>query len=285
MKYFLPEFPLTQHERFYVGERQRYATATDVKFIDDKFLLAAQLLNQTLYLIDYSNGFEIIDSIKVNFRPDLIDYKNNLIVTSNQTDKGSVNGGISLYEIKENKLLLIKDFVIDNVQGHGCKIIDNENILFSSISELTLGIFNLNIKTGEYYKIYTGEKFIRDMDFKDEYLFIISAPGSPVTTPNRGSKNKITCLNYKTLEVMSEIYYGKQADSIVIKGDLCFLSSQITDEVFCFKINDINLDYFGKIEGFDFPHGLDIYNDLIAVSNYGDNSIQIENYKEKLNLV
>jgi hypothetical protein len=282
MKYYLPDFPLGQHERFYVGDKLRYATATDVKFIDDKFLISAQLLNRTLYLIDYSDGFKIIDSIKTNYQPDLFDVKNGLVITANQTYKENQTGGVSLYEIKENKFLLIKDFLIDNVQAHGCKIIDDENILFSSISELSLGIFKLNIKTEKCDKIYIGDKFIRDMDFSGDYIFLTSAPSTPMNSANRGSNNKITCLNYKTLEVVNEIYFGNQSDSIVIKDNLCFLTSQITDEVFCFKIDGINLDFFGKIGGFNFPHGMDVYEDLIAVSNYGDNSIQIVNYKEKL---
>lgn len=285
MKYYLPDFSLTHHERFYVGDKLRYATATDVKFIDNNFLICAQLLNRTLYLIDYSDGFKIVDSIKTNYQPDLIDIKNGLVITANQTYKENQTGGVSLYEIKENKFFLIKDFLIDNVQAHGCKIIDDENILFSSISGLSLGIFKLNIKTEKYNKIYIGDKFIRDMDFSGDYLFITSAPSTPMNSVNRGSTNKITCLNYKTLEVVNEIYFGKQCDSIIIKNDLCFLTSQITDEVFCFKIDGFNLDFFGKIDGFNFPHGMDVYEDLIAVSNYGDNSIQILNYKEILNLV
>jgi len=285
MKYYLPDFSLTHHERFYVGDKLRYATATDVKFIDNNFLICAQLLNRTLYLIDYSDGFKIVDSIKTNYQPDLIDIKNGLVITANQTYKENQTGGVSLYEIKENKFFLIKDFLIDNVQAHGCKIIDDENILFSSISGLSLGIFKLNIKTEKYNKIYIGDKFIRDMDFSGDYLFITSAPSTPMNSVNRGSTNKITCLNYKTLEVVNEIYFGKHSDSIIIKNDLCFLTSQITDEVFCFKIDGFNLDFFGKIDGFNFPHGMDVYEDLIAVSNYGDNSIQILNYKEILNLV
>ncbi len=87
MKYYLPDFSLTHHERFYVGDKLRYATATDVKFIDNNFLICAQLLNRTLYLIDYSDGFKIVDSIKTNYQPDLIDIKNGLVITANQTYK------------------------------------------------------------------------------------------------------------------------------------------------------------------------------------------------------
>jgi hypothetical protein len=286
MKYYLPDFPLDNYTKVFAGEKQRYATATDVKFIDDKFLIAAQFLNKTIHLIDYTNGFKVIDSIVNNQCPDLIDYKDGFILTSNMPYMGNDGGGASIFKIENNKIVFIEDFHIRKTRSHGCKIIDGNNFLISSTGDMNHGIFSINRETNSIENIYNLKKDIKDLDLIGNDLFLTVTQ----TRPNHMNsvqykQSTITWLNYSNLEVIDEIFFDGQSDAIAIQGDIGFVTSQPTNEVICFKIGNLKLEIIDKIKGFDFPHGIDVYGDLIAVSNYGDNSIEIINYKERLNLV
>lgn len=39
--------------------------------------------------------------------------------------------------------------------------------------------------------------------------------------------------------------------------------------------DETDLDVMEKYEGFDFPHGIDVAGNMLAVSNYGSNTIEI----------
>jgi hypothetical protein len=66
-------FDLTNFPKVYAGERNRHATATGVKYINNDLLIAAQFLSKKIFLIDVNN-WEILN-IPVNDWDNLLKIK------------------------------------------------------------------------------------------------------------------------------------------------------------------------------------------------------------------
>jgi hypothetical protein len=132
MKYKLPDFDLSEFPVIYVGNRVRYATATAVSFIDDVTILVAVFLSKKIYLININNDeFNILDEIILNHYPDLMDFKDGLIVTSNRTNNDKL-GCITILELKNNKINFVREIISkNNKQIHGIRIIDNKNVIIT----------------------------------------------------------------------------------------------------------------------------------------------------------
>jgi hypothetical protein len=142
LKFNLPDLDYSKYHKLYVGKRSRYSTATGVSFINENLIVAASLLGKSIYLIQLNDQeHQIIDHIQCKTLPDLLDYRQGLIVTANNK-----SNTISLYNIKNNKLTLLNDILLDNIYPHGCRFIDNENIIITNKYKNNLGCFIYNTK-------------------------------------------------------------------------------------------------------------------------------------------
>lgn len=76
-----------------------------------------------------------------------------------------------------------------------------------------------------------------------------------------------------SMKVIDMIEFYGQSDSIAISGQHIFVTMQSEHGVAHLTLIDNKLSYLGIIKGFRFPHGIATYADKVAVTNYGDNSI------------
>jgi len=277
MKYSLPNFDFESFKKLYVGERTRHATATDIKFINDKQILAAQLLSKKIFLIDVNN-WEILDEADTNFYIDLIDQKGNLLITSNFPSMGTRIGGTSIFELKENKIIFKKDIILPGIKPHGCEIIDDENVILACTGEGNRGLLFLNIVTEEYTMFNDLEYFPKDIHLVDGKLFVTSSKSRPQSKGEVVVEDTILYVfDYPKMEKIDEIKFMGQTDSISVLNNFIYITIQTSDEVIVFNFLNDKLNYVKTLTGYDFPHGVDAYNGKLAVSNYGDNTIQIDN--------
>ena len=277
MKYSLPDFDLTNFPKVYAGERNRHATATGVKYINNDLLIAAQFLSKKIFLIDVNN-WEILNEVTTNYYPDLIHSKGNLIITSNFPSMGTTIGGASIFELNDNEIVFKKDIIIPNIKTHGCKVIDNENIVLTCAGEKDRGLIFLDINTEKYEVFNEFEYYPKDVFLYDNKLFITSSKSRPQTKGEVVVEDTILYVfDYIKMEKIDEIRFHGQSDSISVYNDFIFITLQPSDEVIVFNFLDDKLNYVKTLTGYDFPHGVDAYNGKLAVSNYGDNTIQIDN--------
>lgn len=91
----------------------------------------------------------------------------------------------------------------------------------------------------------------------------------------------INSVNPTSHKVLCEIEVtNSTCDSIVHHNGLLYVSDQYNDVVNIFKLvllapGECRMEAFTSITGYHMPHGVDIAHGMIAVTNYGDNSVKI----------
>lgn len=284
MKYKLPDIGLTESQLRFVGGRQRYATTTAVKSIDENKIVTAQYMGKKIFLIDISNGFNIISEIRTNYYPDLMDYYNDKIVCTNFPSMGDKNGGTSIFRIEENKIKHEKDIVLPNIKSHGCRFIDDNNLIITSCGDNTRGLLLMDITT-EKYEVFDNFQFYpKDVSLVGDKLFVVTSKSRPNMTKGVQVEDSILYVfNYPSMVKIDEMRFFEQTDAISFSNGYGFITLQTSDELLMFSFIDNKLKHVTNIPGYNFPHGVDYYNDRVIVTNYGDNTIQINNINELIN--
>ena len=281
MKIHLPESNLKGYPKISVGQRERYATATAVSFINEKLLLAASFLGKKIYLIElYDNDFKILDSIDTRHFPDLMDYKENLIITSDFPFM-EPNGHVSFYDLIDNKIVYKKEIPLKRINSHGCRIIDNKNVVVTSTSNNSdRGCLFLDTETDKIIKNFNDFKYFpKDVFLTDDRILIVTSETQP------GSKTIVKesilyLINRETFEKIDEFSFIGQTDSLTLVGENGFITLQAEDSLLHFTLINDKLSFIKMIDGFSFPHGISAFNNSVAVSNYGDNTVDILNISD-----
>lgn len=68
--------------------------------------------------------------------------------------------------------------------------------------------------------------------------------------------------------------YG-HLDALAVCGDKFYATNQYTNGVEIFTVANERIEKIDEIKAFSFPHGVSVLDDLMAVSNYGDNTVSL----------
>lgn len=273
IKICLPEVDCSKYGLRYIGSRSRYATATAVSFVNNNLLLAASLLGKKIYLISLDDC-QIIDSISTNTLPDLMDYKDNVIVTAN-TDSST----ISLYKLEDNKISLIEDVVLNSkIFPHGCRFI-NEDVLITNKSRKNLGCFKYNIQSKKLKKIISDNYVTKDIIVNNNLSIVVSTEFVALAKPSKPPKSIIYLYDKKN-DILDKLEIKGQTESVTAIDNNIFITDQYNGTIIHCKIKNNKIFLNKNIKGLDFPHGICSINDKVAVSNYGNNSIYLYNVNE-----
>lgn len=282
----MPRKELTIAPEVTVGNRTRFSTATAVAFINENLLLSAAFNSKKIYLIELTeNGHNILQEVKTQHCPDLMKYKNGVILTSDYPH-GEPNGHASIYDFVNGRIVFRKEIPVVNTKVHGCEIVDKDTIIVTSNSDHNRGIMFLNVANDALKQNFNSlQHYPKDVCIVGDYLFTVCAASLPQigkTTVIRESI--IYVFDKNTLEKIDEATFHGQTDSIVVSGEDGFITIQGDDEVLHFKFVDNKLSIIKRIGGFSFPHGIDCKNGKVAITNYGDNTIRIFTLDELKNL-
>jgi hypothetical protein len=271
----LPEIDTSKHIKRYIGANYRYATATAISFIDNNTIIAASLLGKSIYLIKIlESNYEILDQIQTNTFPDLMDYKNSSIVTAN-TDSNT----ISFYKITNDKLSLVNDVSLHHtIHPHGCRFLDHNNVIITNKYKKNLGCFQYNISSNKIKKVISDSFVSKDVFIKDNLSIAVSTEFVALAKPSKPPKSNI-CL-YSNYNLLDSIQIKGQTESVTLLEDNIFITDQYNNTIIYCKLFNNKIKFFKNINGFNFPHGISSFNNKIAVSNYGDNSIQVYDIDE-----
>ena len=125
------------------------------------------------------------------------------------------------------------------------------------------------------------QHYPKDVCIVGDVLFIVCAASLPQIGQTTVIKESIVyAFDKNTLEKIDEATFHGQTDSIVVNGEDGFITVQGDDTVMHFKFVDNKLHIEKRISGFNFPHGIDYKNNMIAITNYGDNTIRIFDVNE-----
>ena len=263
-----------------VGNRNRYSTATAVAFINENLLVSAAFNSKTIYLIKLTEtGHEIVQTVKTRHNPDLMKYKDGVIVTSDYPYM-EPNGHASIYDLVDNKIVFRREIPLVNTKAHGCEIVDKDTIIITSNSDHNRGILFLNVandaNVGVKKHFNNFLHYPKDVCILGDVLFIVTSESLPqIGKTTVIKKSIIYAFDKNTFEKIDEITFHGQTDSIVIDGEDGYVTIQGDDTVLHFKFINNKLSIVKRIEGFNFPHGIALYGNKLAVTNYGDNTIRI----------
>lgn len=269
-----------------VGSRTRYSTATAVSFVNENLLVAAAFNSKKIYLIELleDGTSNILDVVKAKNNPDLLDYKNGVILTSDYPFM-QPNGHASLYDVVDNKIVFRKQIVLPNTKAHGAEIVDDKTIIITSNSDHNRGVLFIDIESGQIIKHFNDFKhYPKDVYIKGDRILVVCAQSLPQIGQTTVIKESILYLfDLNTLEKLDEVSFHGQTDSLTLSGEDGFITIQGDDTVLHFKLIDDKLSIVKRIGGFSFPHGIDATETKVAVTNYGDNTIRIFELQELIN--
>lgn len=273
----MPRKELTIAPEVTVGNRKRFSTATAVAFVNENLLISAAFNSKKLYLIELTEtGHNILQEVKTNHCPDLMKYKDGMILTSDYPFMES-NGHASIYNLVDGKIVFRKEIPVVNTKVHGCEIVDDKTIIVTSNSDHNRGIMFLNVANDALKQNFNSLKhYPKDVCIVGDILFTVCAASLPQIGKTTVIKESIIyAFDKNTLEKIDEATFHGQTDSIVVNGEDGFITIQGDDTVLHFKFVDNKLSIVKRIGGFSFPHGVDCKNGKVAVTNYGDNTIRI----------
>jgi hypothetical protein len=282
----MPRKELTIEPKVTVGNRDRYSTATAVAFINENLFVSAAFNSKKLYLVEITpEGHNILQEVKTRHSPDLMKYKDGVILTSDYPYM-EPNGHASIYDFTNGKIVFRKEIPIIDTKAHGCAILDENTIIITSNSDHNRGILFIDVNSGVIKQNFNNFKhYPKDVCVVGDLLFIVCAASLPQIGKTTVIKESIVyAFDKNTLDKIDEVTFHGQTDSIVVNGDDGFITIQGDDTVLHFKFIDNKLSIVKRISGFNFPHGIDYKNGKIAITNYGDNTIRIFTFDELKNL-
>jgi hypothetical protein len=271
----------------FIGERSRLSSCTSVKFIDKNRLVACNLAGQRMYLVRYdvdSGCHEIEDCIPTRFGDkdvctDLIDGDNKERIATSNCEHNSV----SIYRVKNNRLEFDTDLPIpEKVPDycHGVRFVPPDGeIICATTTMIEKSVYFLSIASGKIvYKFRDDEWRPKDVCFLDESrIFVVYTWGIPSTSQAApyDSKVSLLSLNLQTQrhEVISELMIDGHVDCCRRLGERLYITNGSRDCVMIVRFEDNGLILDQQMLGYNFPHGIDVFPGMLAVTNYGSNSI------------
>ncbi|QKF94726.1 lactonase 6-phosphogluconolactonase [Fadolivirus algeromassiliense] len=296
----LEDLNRSNKKELFIGDVKRLATATSVSFINKTYLCVAHLVGMKMYLykFDYDKKeYNLISTINTTYNnkmtiTDLMDSnKKDLIVLSNFS-----LGTQTIYKINNNKLYHLKDVMncFDYEQYcHGVKFHPTNHYIIALTGNK---VFNVTFYDYSVNKILHQIKYIdtyapKDIAFIDENnILVLYTTSQVLKTPvdikyrSRIVHFTIDLKNKRTKTNCTIDIPDSHGDSIIVHRSVIFINNQIKDEVLVFHMNNNKITKIATLQGYDKPHGLDYEptQNLLAVSNYGDNTIKLTPLSENI---
>lgn len=271
---------------FYVGGNARLATLTGVCFSSANHLITAHLVGECLHSIEIDfdeKKSRVVSTIESSFEGantivDLIEFDgSNRIIASNFDACSS-----TLYELSDNKIKHIKDIKLPDGKGncHGASFFDEEVICLSTNKNY---LFFINICTNEILAEFKLPYHIKDISTyrPGELLlcFSIASPSREIK-PTYGSGLYYVSVNIEKnkLSIIDKHYFWPAAFDAICRDkvtNVFYVTDQYGCRVISFNLQKGKIAILGEYRGFDFPHGIDINQSILAVTNYGNSSLDL----------
>lgn len=273
-----------QRARYFLGDNDRLATATSCVWVAPDRLVAAHLAGQAmaLYAVDFAAGraeeLHRIDTTHMG-QPactDLMDFdgRDHLLVSN--FDQGTA----SSYRLAEDRLIHELDFPLmgKGFHCHGARFFRDG---MSCITTEQTPFFVCANDTGRPIARFDLGLHLKDLLFLpgDRAIgaFALGAPHPSVSSP------------YCSGLVLFKINLGAGRASILDRIDIfpcafdaivhdpvsdrLLITDQFGNRVVVASLRAGRLQVEGQINGYDFPHGIDIAHGVLAVTNYGNSEV------------
>lgn len=297
----LPDLNQSGLGELYTANVKRLATATSVVTIDSNHFCVANLVGQRLYLYEFDHTakiYKMLDWIDTRFNKklaitDLMDYDGkNLIAVSNLHAASQ-----TIYKITNNKLSHYKDIPKTDPKNQNCHGIrfypsSNHTIIVATYL-INPNIAFINYKTNKVvYKITYNPLYLpKDIFFIDQnHMLAVYTSGRILgkSTKNKYESKvvlyKIDIVKKTHQEINTITVPDSHSDSIVYHRGIIFTVNQMRSQIVVIHLDNSQLKFLTTLDGYSKPHGVAVEpkNNLILVTNYGDNTVKIRGIPENI---
>lgn len=274
----------SSRELVYVGDHVRASTATSVVLLDANTLACAHFNGCKMFLVrfDVNNGtYEFLDSCDTTFNGQKSE--TDLMATDGHGNLAASNffhRACTLYRYENNQIHYVADLPcsIRNFV-HGVKYY-NENILAVTARGQSGGVHFIDRNTHKHvFRVAAPGLSVQDVCFlSDNRLVMISGHGSPKLHSAEIYSSVLHVIDFNISEVKLSIiakmdFAATHLDNIVCYAGRLYFTDQYNNKVICLDAD--TLAPLNDIVDYDFPHGIDVNYGIIAVTNYGSNTIEI----------
>ena len=268
----------------FLERRGRYATVTSVKLLDPETLACASFLEKKLYLVRFDakrRTHRILDVIPTTYRgiPVETDLADSDPAGENVVLSNFHHGSLGQYRRDGDRLRFVRDldFGLDG-KVHGVKFLTRD-LVAATVGSQPTGVRFFDLGLGKPTIHVDLPRKTQDVTFLSEREMIVLAVHGAPRRREQVPYGSDVCRVTVDLETgRSELgrlrtFEDTHFDASVLHDGRLFLTDQRND---CVKILDPDsLAGIGRIDGYDFPHGIDIKFGMLAVTNYGANTIDI----------
>jgi glycosyltransferase involved in cell wall biosynthesis len=282
---------------FLVENRSRFATATGVKFVSDNQFVVASLLGQQLHLYEFDSKnrtgalLSTIDSHNGNILVslDAIDFNGKDLIIGSDCEFSSM----STYRVSNQSLEYLETIPVGNSPTnyiHGAIFATSDSkVVAACITAGNKGIAFYNRLTKKMIGHFsTGDWGVKDMAMlaldSDRFIAVCTKSNVGQDLKTEHAVNLLIVqtskwlFRFRRFKVISEFLIPDESiETIQIRGDYIFMACQSADSIIVMRHENGTLYKVDELQGFSFPHGVDISPDgkWMAVANYGTSSINI----------
>lgn len=275
---------------FFVGNRARFATTTDVAFLSDTRLVAASLLGRRMYLIGLdpeTGSTTVIDEVPTcgtrgEVSIDLIDTDHHGRIATSDCEASSV----SLYRVDGDRIERSTTIEVRDARAgycHGVALVPGRpDVVAACITTEEVGVHLVATADGRtLHRITDGDWIPKSAAFLTDRIAVVAWVGSNISDrPHDHYDAKVTLTRlsrrwdrHRTLA--THHLPGTSLDGIRHRHGVVFASAQGDDAIVRFRVGRRSLRRLPDLVGFHLPHGVDRSPDgrWLAVASYGDDAV------------
>lgn len=275
----------SSREDVYIGDRLRKSTATSVVLLDADTLACCHFNGCRMFLIRFDlerGSHTILDTIDTTFKgerceTDLMGGDGaGRLVTSNFFQQTC-----SLYRRDGDRLQFVKDLGYSTGDRvHGVKFYAPDVVAVTGRYDAGgVHFFDCNTLERRFFLKARGLS-VQDACFpRATRAIIVSVHGSPqLYRPREIYSSVVHIVDFDMSKAASRvvrkrIFPAAHFDAIAFCDGRVFITDQYNNLVLV--LDSETLEQSAALEGYDFAHGLDVNFNMVAASNYGNNTIEI----------
>jgi len=189
-------------------------------------------------------------------------------------------GTSTLYTHEGEKISRVKDlpFTVGGF-AHGVRFYDDTTLGLTSCSGPNRGAHLFDIHTGDHLLGVAIPRKCQDIVFvSPSRMLILTVTGNPTFQPVPIYDAEIWVVDFdmkkRWAKVLGhKVFHKSHFDAGMIYDEKLYITDQYNNHVLVLTPN--SFDVVAKLGKYDFPHGIDIRRDLLAITNYGASSLTI----------
>lgn len=293
MQFF--QFPITREPHLAtIRDKTRCSGLTSVRFLEDRLLVLCDFNERNAYLAELTNdGVAVLDTHPTIIsdgsavETDLLDSSGNQFAVTN-----FYQGSISFYEVSDRKIRFLRELNHNEFRNlHGVRYLPSDpNLLWLTYCGNQNKCHQIiDSRDGTVLHHFDTDQQCQDVAFLGDKAVVFAR-----TDHIRGGARKAGFFSRKRIMFATAYVYQlsssmKEPPRLVDRWrgeghlDACkeydgliYAANQYLDRIDVFGIDEKQkLSLKHSIPGVAMPHGLDVRNNLLAVTNYTDSSLRL----------